>query len=125
MIKKYMKDNIHYINFINNFVNAAKLQGKFLEKGDIRNANREMNKMSKAYQELEKIDKLEALEPFLNEEDKYVKLRIAVCLLPIDKYNKKALNVLNALKEELNNHGKYGYYAITAECVLRKWQSKN
>ena len=35
------------------------------------------------------------------------------------------LGVLNALKEELNNHGKYGYYAITAKCVLCKWKTKN
>lgn len=123
-----MMDNIICVKLVNDFINAAKLQGEFLEKGDIRNANREMNKMSKAYQELEKIDKveaLEALEPFLNVADKYVKLRVAVFLLYIDRYNKKALNVLNALKEELNNHGKYGYYAITAKCVLCKWKTKN
>lgn len=115
-----MEKNIDEV--LEKFKVATIQQGLFLEEGNSRKANREMDKIVKYYREIKVMDKLELMYPLLESDNKYIQLRVAGYLLQLEEFRPEAESVLESMVEELKKPGEYGYYAMTAKYALKNWR---
>lgn len=107
---------------LDEFRDAAVKQGMYLEDGDSKRANREMDKVIKCYEKIKKINQVDIFVPLLESKNKYVQLRAAVYLLQLEEYRDRVELILKDMVEELENPGQYGFYAISAKYTLKNWK---
>jgi len=88
-----------------------------LEKGDVKSANRNFDKMVKVVAYLKNEKELEKLSPLLTHSNEDVRLEAACYLLPVNE--QRSINVLNKIAKTT------GINSLTAETTLSEWQNGN
>lgn len=102
---------------VKNFEEAAQKQGEYIEKGNIKKANKYMDRVVLEYEKLKKEGKIKELIPLMKSENPYVQLRSSAYLLQIGDCQEEAETLMGELYEKGG-----GVFAVTAKFALRRWK---